>query len=245
MRILAIEDDLLFANDLEFFAEELDYTIQIVDNAKDFFLVIAEFEPDVILLDIKIKGNMNGLEVAEKTALLYKNLPIIFVTSFDDRDIFEKAKKVEPFAYIIKPFDAKILQNAIELAFYKNQNIIQRESDFQGWHQDMLVKNNIFFKVNNALHKIILQDIIYLEASDKYVNVITKFKEYLVRITLQELSLKLPEQVFVRIHRSYIININFLETIYPKDNEVQIMGKRLSYTEKYSEELLKKLNLIG
>jgi PAS domain S-box-containing protein len=81
---------------------------------------VKSLSPDIILMDIKLKGNMDGIEAADYIQKNYQ-LPIIFLTSYTDEDTFQRAKIAEPFGYLIKPFDIKELNRTVEIALYKNK----------------------------------------------------------------------------------------------------------------------------
>ena len=243
MNILAVEDDMIFANTLEILVETLGYTFHHVDNAKDLFKKMPTVKPDLLLLDININGDMNGIQIAEKIQATGNVMPIIFVTSFQDKTTFDRAKKTNPFAYILKPFDEKTLQLSIELAIYKAQSV-QTETQFVGWQQDLLLKESFFIKVGDRLEKIHISDIAHISVEDKYLNIYTEKKMYLARLALHNIMEKLPEDTFFRVHRNTIINVNFIENIYPKDSQIEILGKKILYSSRYGETLMRKLNLI-
>lgn len=242
---MAVEDDILFANTLELLVEELGYEFQTVDNAQDLYKLLPAYAPDLLLLDIHIKGRVSGLDIAKKLLVMQKQLPIIFVTSFQDKDIFERAKKIGPFAYIIKPIDIFALQRAIELALQNAQYKQWQEAEPQGWQQDIISQDSFFIKIGERLEKVHIKQIAYITVEDKYLNIFTQAKRYVARMSLQEILLKLPEDVFLRIHRSHIVNIHFIESLLPKEFFVEVLGTKLPYSDNYAEALLRKLNLLG
>lgn len=270
MKILAVEDDEIFLDTLEILVEKLGYTFFGVDNAKSLFKALPAIEPDLLLLDIHVKGTETGLDIAERLQTEGKNIPIIFVTSLKDDQVFTRAKKTNPFAYIIKPFDERTLQLSIELALYKtylpqniNENITKITPEttnkntnidaniganthtFKGWQEDILLKDFLFIKTGDKLEKVQITDIAHITIDDKYLEINTQHKNYVARLSLQDIMQILPNDVFFRIHRKNIININFIENIYPKDTQIEVAGKRVAYSQNYSEALLKRLNLIS
>ena len=244
MKILAVEDDILFANTLELLVESLGYTFKAVDNARDAYALLPTYAPDLLLLDIHLKGQASGLDIAEKMLVMKKQLPIIFVTSFKDKEVFAHAKKISPFAYIIKPVDALGLENAIELALQNAQNQAWQEQP-SGWQTDIILEDSFFIKTGDRLEKVTIQDIAYITVEDKFLHIHTANKRYIARMSMQEILARLPQENFLRVHRGYIINTRYIESFLPKEAMIEIAGAKIPYSEGYAPQLLQRLNLLG
>jgi DNA-binding NarL/FixJ family response regulator len=118
--ILIIEDEGVVAHDIARRIRNLGYDVADIKNSSDQALnFLAIHTPDLILCDIMIDGPKDGIEVAEEVFHL-KKIPLIFLTALSDRSTLERAKKVLPYGYIVKPFDNHDLLTAIELALYKH-----------------------------------------------------------------------------------------------------------------------------
>ena len=120
-RILIIEDELIVAEELALRLKKRNYAIVgICDNAEIGMEVVRKKLPDLVLLDISLRGKMDGIELS---AIIKNNhsIPIVFITANNDHKTFEKAIVTEPFGYITKPIDENILINTIEIALYKAQ----------------------------------------------------------------------------------------------------------------------------
>ena len=121
VQILAVEDNELHAENIYFCADELGYSIiDIVDNANDCLQILENKKPDILLLDIHIQGEINGIKLAEIVKDKF-DIPVIFCTSLDDRITLSKAIKTQPEAYLNKPIEEKSLANAVEIAIYKSK----------------------------------------------------------------------------------------------------------------------------
>jgi signal transduction histidine kinase len=129
MKILVAEDNVLFANSIEIIIEELGYDLAgIADNADDFFKLYEASLPDLLLLDIQLNGAKDGIDIATHILATAPFVPVIFMTAFKNDILFERAKAINPLAFLIKPFDATLLGHIIELAFQKNRNTwLERE----------------------------------------------------------------------------------------------------------------------
>jgi len=119
--ILIVEDEVIVAKNIEKKLTTLGYNV--VGNAatgNEAVNLAHTQKPDLVLMDIKLKGEMDGIETAD---ILNKSLrlPLIYLTSYPDNETFQRAKATEPFGYLIKPFDTKELQRTIEIALYKHK----------------------------------------------------------------------------------------------------------------------------
>lgn len=242
MRIIVVEDEPLYASRLEFLIEKMGYeVVGITDNAEEMMQFFMTKKPDLALVDININGSMNGIELAQKVWYSKYEVPIIFITSFDDIETFGKAKLVNPFAYITKPIDEALLQRSVELALMRYAGSDATEG--QIWRNDILVREHIFLKEDGKLKKISLKDIIVIEAANKYVDVHTTTTKFVIRMPLKEIETKLPPSDFAQIHRSIIINAHFIEEIDSKEHTVFLLGRTFDIGRSYRENIYQRLNI--
>jgi CheY-like chemotaxis protein len=128
VKILIVEDEQIIAKDLKLTLEGLGYSITAtVTTGQDAIKSVEQDEPSIILMDIKLKGQMDGIQAAEKIKV-DKNIPVIYITAFADEKIIERAKITEPFGYILKPFQEKELHSVIEMALYKHKSEKEKEA---------------------------------------------------------------------------------------------------------------------
>jgi len=129
-KILIAEDELLIARDLKNNLERMGYTVTSMSVSGEGAVKHAKDEnPDLVLMDIMLKGKLDGIDAAEKIHTQY-NIPIIYLTAFADEKTLQRAKVTEPYAYILKPFDSRELHSSIEMALYKHktgQKLKERE----------------------------------------------------------------------------------------------------------------------
>lgn len=127
VRVLIVEDEVFTADQEEKRLLELGYEIVgKADTGVDAVQLARETRPDLVLMDIKLRGNMDGIDAANeiKTKL---DIPVIYVTAYADDDLLQRARVTEPFGYILKPFDDKELKSNIEIALYKN--MVEKEME--------------------------------------------------------------------------------------------------------------------
>jgi len=129
-RILIVEDEAIVSLDVQDRLRELGYEVTGVADRGDAALVmVASTRPDLVLMDIRLKGGMDGIAAAEEIRRHW-HIPVIYLTAFSDDNTLQRAKVSEPFGYIIKPFEDREIQSAIEMALYKHQAEVRlRESE--------------------------------------------------------------------------------------------------------------------
>ena len=119
--ILIVEDEQIVAIAIEGHLQRLGY--QVVGTAasgKEACEKAAELEPDLVLMDVRIKGPMDGIEAARRICGS-RDVPVVFLTAYSDVDTVERAKLVEPYGYVVKPFDPRDLHTTIEIALHKGK----------------------------------------------------------------------------------------------------------------------------
>ena len=120
-KILIVEDESIVALDLEQRLDDMNYNVVgIAGNGNEAIKKTEKLSPDLVLMDILIKGELDGIETAQKIRDLY-NIPFIYLTSSLDSTILERAKTTEPSGYINKPFDDSEIQNAIQRTINNHQ----------------------------------------------------------------------------------------------------------------------------
>jgi CheY-like chemotaxis protein len=120
-KIMIVEDEWITAEDIRMSLESLGFTVTSVSSSGEEAIQNAEKDmPDLVLMDIVLKGEMDGIEAAGQIRSCY-NIPIIYLTAYADEKILERASITEPFGYIVKPFVNEDLKISIEIALYKHR----------------------------------------------------------------------------------------------------------------------------
>lgn len=126
-RIVIVEDEAIVAMDIELSLKHLGYeVVGVACEGSEALTIIENKKPDLILMDIQIKGKKSGIDIAAEVNKRFK-LPVIFLTAYADSSTLSRAKESEPFAYIIKPFDEQELHTAIEIALRKHSAIAKED----------------------------------------------------------------------------------------------------------------------
>jgi CheY-like chemotaxis protein len=123
--IFIVEDEAIVANDIKETLKSLGYTVPGIAKSGELALdKVRETKPDLVLMDIHLAGQLDGVETAGKIHVLY-DIPVIYLTAYADKALLDRAKVTEPYGYVIKPYDERELHSVIEMALYKHR--IERE----------------------------------------------------------------------------------------------------------------------
>lgn len=226
LSILIVEDDLSFALELEMLVQEIGYQVAgVVDNSASALEIIYSERVDFILMDIEIKGRMTGLELGKKLRPI--KIPILYITSFGNETHYEEAQKSNIVGYLVKPIDKYTLRTAISLAVGQLY-ALQKESKTGQSAEEFIFEDYLFLKKNNVYHKVSEHDIMIVEGADDYVNIcLQDGRTFLLRKTMQIMARILSESLFVRVHRSYLVNIAAIEHLDTQENYISVCGKKI------------------
>src|SRR5690606_29841537 len=120
-RILIAEDETIIAIDLKTTLQKIGYIVPEIANSGEKVIEFLDREkPDLILMDISLAGNLDGIETAEIISQKY-DLPVVYLTALTNNETLERARLTEPFGYLLKPFDERNLHSTIEMALYKHK----------------------------------------------------------------------------------------------------------------------------
>lgn len=221
LKIGVVEDEILIADAICDTLVSLGYLVSgPVISYTDAVEMIEEDRPDMLLLDIQLAGRADGIDLAAYVQNHY-NVPYIFLTANSDKATVSRATSVQPYAYLVKPFTANELFAAIEIAM-ANYNA-RHESTTDSSRSS----NNsfIFIKHNNTYHKLLFENILYVQSVENYVVIVCVDVKYIMRTTFQQFLTQFKPQQLYRLHRSYAINPAHLEVI--DTNEVVVKGNKI------------------
>lgn len=235
-KIIVVEDEPIIAADLQIILQRLGYNVlEAFDNAEEALPFIIEKQPELVLLDIALSGNMDGLALAELLKLR-TSVSFIFITSYTDKDTLEKVQRLEPAAFIVKPFQEKNLAVNIELALSYRKRVkgISTKSDIS--------IEKVFVKHNNELLALDFEKITHIEAADNYAYVFSETQKYLLSHTLKSIEEKLSGLGFVRVHKSFLINARHIASI--QDGYIFIGVVKVPVGKSYKSELMNAIKIL-
>ncbi|MNK05414.1 Transcriptional regulatory protein YehT [compost metagenome] len=215
--------------------------IVLVGEAQDGFealKLIPEVKPDLLFLDIQMP-KINGFELLE---LLSENPSVIFTTAFDEFAL--KAFEVNALDYLLKPFSEERFDTAVKKKRSTElTDDLKKDIPLQIIHE----QNRIVVKDGTEIKIIPINDVDYIEAYDDYVKIFQDKKYILKKQTMNHFEQVLPKNQFIRIHRSYILNVNQLTKIesYEKNSYVAILksGTSIPISRSSYSELKNRLGL--
>ncbi len=235
VKIIVVEDEVFIAESLRIMLENLGYEVVAIFNSG--VEVLKNFKPglaDIIIMDIELANNTNGID----TAIELKKIcdpTIIFITNNTDERVRKKAiYETNAVHYVPKPFTKLDISIAIDLALKHSANkeiASQKATEFS-----YLMNDSIFVKDGSSFKKIMVSDIRFLKANGAYSELYYNSSHVFFSENLSFLEVKLAfAKNLLRVHRSYIININYITKI--QDNRLWIDDEEIPVGVTYKKEL--------
>ncbi len=249
INVLVVEDESIVSKDIQHSLKKLGYNVVGAAATAEKAIELANSEnPDIVLMDIMLKGELNGIEAA---SIIRENnsIPVIFLTAYADESTLSKAKITEPYGYILKPFKEIDLHTTIEMAIYKHgkeQEVIkQRDLLFSIVEiKDANQASYIFVKSNSKLIKLKNEDIYYIEALKDYVVIHTLNTRYTIHSTMKDIDAKMGKDDFARVHRSYIVRLDKIATIEYPNLTLENIDRLIPIGGSYRDDLNKRIKLV-
>jgi len=228
---------MIIAAKISMYLTDLGYAVAgILPRAEDVLSHLEDSRPDIVLLDIQLKGSMTGIDLAHELRNDHQ-LPVVFLTANSDEATFQQAKAARPYAFLAKPFDRQELARALELTI----NLIDQQRD-AGQPEPTVLNDRIFVFSGERRVKVMLADILYLQAERNYCRIHTDGKDYLLSMPMKSLEGKLSQKDFQRIHRSYIVNLKQVDEV--DESSVQISGHSLPMSASFRADFMERIQSI-
>ncbi len=238
-KILIVEDEMIIGANISLQLSKLGYEVTgIISKGEDALNHVRINRPDIIIMDIQLKGKMDGVDTARVIQREFP-IPVIYLTANTDNEYFTRAKATNPSAFISKPFKKLDLQHAIELTIDRLSRSKDKATPDSFCDTPYVQSDSIFVRKNERMIKILIDDIFYFEADRNYCKVHAKNRECLLVMTLKEIDEKLPTEHFLRIHRSYIVNLKHVDEV--AGSHVVIGKKAIPMSKNLRSQLLNRL----
>ncbi|GAB3277724.1 hypothetical protein GCM10027347_51690 [Larkinella harenae] len=245
--ILVVEDEAILAMDLCMKLEQEGYTIAgTATTGRQALALYLQETVDIVICDINLRGDWNGIEAAQQM-ITHRPVPVIYLSALTDQSTLEKAKATTPAAYLTKPVTSDSLRIAIEIALSnfasrtrpdkpgKTEPVLSAGPSREG-EAILQIGDTIFLKQNYHFVRMHQQELLYIEADDKYTTMVTPDRKFVLRLSLAVLLQRLSNLPLVRVHRSYAVNLLRVEAF--NDYEVQIAGHTIPLGRVYKEEFI-------
>lgn len=255
VKVLVVEDESILADSIKKMIEKMGYEcVGLATNAMSALEMARSDQPDIALLDIRLKGPKTGIWLAEQIRDELE-IPYIFMTSFSDRESVTLATSTLPYGYLVKPVDYDNVYTSIATALARfaieNKDKIDTDSisDDAPSRSDekpeekpvLLIKDHLFVKIDYQFVKITLESIDFVKSNGNYVEIHYQDKKTLIKETLNNLKAKLNNSFF-QVHRSYVVNLEKIERI--GGNYIMIDQQQIPITKERKDELLQILNTL-
>ena len=253
IHIMIVEDESIVAMDLATGLEQDGYIVTgIADNYTDAVSLFSAGQVDILLMDIHIQGDKDGVDTAE--ALMKINLvPLIYLTAFTDPVTIERVKHTNPAAFLTKPYTLQNVRIAIDLALHNfaetkthigKARVLPMHSTTGKRNEKELflqLREYIFIKQNYRFVKFRLSEILFAEADNNYVNIHTQGQKYALRLSLSDLLERLQFSRLIRIHRSYAVNLDAINSF--DDQLIKIGNQEIPIGRNYRQEFMDHFDL--
>jgi len=228
LKCLIVDDEPLSLDVLEMYIHDMP-GLELVGRSLDAFSAMAmlkEHQVDLMFLDI----NMPKLSGINMVKSMEKLPEIVFTTAYPEYAV--EGFELNVLDYLVKPISFERFTKAVNKAFAKLEPANER-----------LTSSFIMVKSDKRLHRISISDILYIQAMGDFIKIHTHDKTFIGSETLRNTESLLPADLFIRIHKSYIISVTAFR--YIEGNQVKIGDQMLPIGLTYRENLLRKLNIKG
>ena len=220
-QILVVEDELVVAKNIQNRLENLGYFVPaVVTSGEEAIKKVADIQPDLILMDIMLESELDGIEAAKQISKRF-DIPIIYLTAYGDDQTLQRAKITEPYGYILKPFETRDLQSNIEMALYKH-TILSKIKDNEKWLSTVLTS---------------ISDAVITTDKEGYITFINPVAETLTDSKHIDVIGKPLETVFKIIsEKNHTTGESLVKTIIQGNDVVNLEGRNIILVTKDGKE---------
>ncbi len=248
-RILIVEDEALIADHIAVCLEDIGYeVVGIEEDGMAALELIEQEKPDLCLLDINLAGGLDGVDVAHEINRRF-GVPFIFLTSNSDRRTLERVKITEPAGFILKPYTVKDLESNLSIALYKirtgqvvGKDPSANQEEPPESANSVNGEDSFFIKEKHELIRVFYKDISHVEAMDNYSRIHTVKGRYVLSQTLKAVEKKLEPYGFLRVHRSYVVNLGLIDLIAPR--HLFLGADQIPISEAQRQKLIERIQLF-
>lgn len=218
-KILVIEDEKQILKNIETLLKAEYFDVKTASNGKEGIILTSQFKPDLIICDIMMPG-MDGYEVIKELGKDNNTsaIPFIFLTAKVERNDLRKGMELGADDYIFKPFKSDDLINAVKTRINKFEiikaTVLENKEKNNEKNRRYKPDDNIYFQMHNSSLLVKVEKIKYISADNQYTLIILdNDKQIVIRRSVSRWEQILPEKLFIRIHRSTLINTQFIRKI--------------------------------
>ncbi len=250
IKVLIVEDQEGFAQLLQLLLEELGLKrIRKAHNMHQAWALFEEERPDLCLIDIELgEQQMEGIALAEKIREVSLSLPIVYLTAHYNEEIYERCKHTLPSSFMNKELSRLKLHQAVELALLNsNQKEViisnPKEENLPSSKVPWIDNKHFFFKVGDVYKHIAIDEIAFFYANGKMTFAKVNKRNFPTNVQLKTLEEELFPK-FLRIHKTYLINVAFIDSINLKESRIEIVEENLPIGYAYRKDFIEQLKLL-
>lgn len=227
MTTLILEDDPNAVLDLEIMLHRMGYErSQVAKNVQEAEQLLTMQKPDLMLVDIFLEGEENGIDFYQKVAS--KNIPTVFITASRDPELYEAVKEIETIPYLVKPFDQITLKSAIDQSM-----------------QTRIKEKKLLIKKGDRYQEVLINDIIWIESDRNYCMIYTQEGRYIIRQSLVKLMQEIDNVDIAFVNRGTAVHLSKVSKVSFKNNELTVNEQTFSIGRAYKKELRNRLDLLN
>ncbi|MEC1791863.1 LytTR family DNA-binding domain-containing protein [Bacillus vallismortis] len=241
LTVLIVDDEMLARDELAYLLKRANKEEMIINEAENIefaFDQMMDQKPDLLFLDVDLSGE-NGFDIAKRLKKMKHPPAVVFATAYDQYAL--KAFEVDALDYLTKPFDEERIRQTLKKYKKASRDIVELEQNSHaGQHK-------LALSVGESIVIADTRDIVYAGTEDGHVNVKTFENSYTVSDTLVVIEKKLPDADFIRVHRSFVVNTEYIKEIQPWFNSTYNLmmkdGSKIPVSRTYAKELKKLLHI--
>lgn len=228
IKILLVEDEVLIAHDIKEIIEQLgSMLVSIARDYDDALTILSKEEIDLCILDIKLKGEKSGVDIANHINTS-RQIPLIYLTSYSDAETIEAVKHTNPAGFLLKPVSKDQILASIEIALHKIKVVTEKTT------------NNFFITKDKSIFtKVHFDDVLWIESYRNYVTIKTDAKKYTVRMPLKKAFEMLPKENFIKCNKQFVVNIKQVDRF--SSDELIIKSDIIPISRQAQKEVLLRL----
>lgn len=213
-KILIVEDEVLIANHIKINLEKSGYfCCGHATSYEEAVELVEKEKPDLLLLDIRLYGSKTGIDLAQFINTYYQ-IPFIYLTSHFEKTTLEEARNTRPAGYLTKPYQPDTLVTTIEICLFNHLQADKKSNKIEIWE-------------GKKKHEFREEEIYFIQADHVYTHIILSDRSLIIRKSLNEIVETLSNKLFMRVHKSFVINIRHIQQInstyiHIKDNKIPI-----------------------
>lgn len=247
-RILVVEDESIVRLDIENTLKERGHSVVAsCASGEEAVELCDEHRPQVVLMDIALSGGLSGIDAAKRIRERTGSA-VVFLTANSDKVTVSRARTAVPYGYVIKPFRPVDLLVAIEMAVHnhgQDSNVLREREDLRMRLAGEGEQSALFITVKGRQQRVLCREIRFIQALKDYVGIQVGGRRFVVYSTMSGIEQRLPQDQFLRVHRSYIVRVGSIKAIEDYQLLLEDGEERIPIGGLYMSKVRERLQLDG